>query len=1036
MIKDIKYQGHSAVPSDYECMDGELAGCYNLIPEDGALHPIMPPTIKFTLNVGEQLLWIHEMTGHTHYIIMVTTTSNNVTTQSLAWVCEENADAVGENPWTRHNIDGSTITGTPTINSIGNTLIVNDDNGVQHFLWKPDNVELVNSVETTVPKYLALGQKPPMLEITFGLHSDFAVWPNTKNTGDADAQYKGTYIEFGNIKEPIVPHLGNTEGDQSAFAKPKDLMARWGADHPLDDNAGNHEKFARENATHSIEGMEGGTDEEKSNIMAIKSLFSQSVFARLNSFVNEKGANENKFALPFFVRYGYRLYDGSYIMQSYPVLMIPNSRGPFFGIDGYRGLCLNDNQNDRVAFKIRGRVYGFLSSLVYTITSIPPNLTKWKDLITSVDIGVSAPIYTYDQAGEVLGWTNMDDADSWDEYYSISKLMKIAGVDRPTPAWGNDGILKTKDVFETMEAATFHTDSQGNYGDYFNSYDKGSGTVHDYRLPNYIATIPQRTKSEINKSATSAANFYVIKKFTLEELNTAYSQNQCNEADLDMEDGVLGGLLGRRTMSDDYHSHDTLKASLMYNFNGRMNYAGIERTPHNPLSPVIELPQASTMGVGSDWDIAVEIKNEMQTLTVKSATAKNSLEFPRWIFYPDSNAKFAYVKKGNITYKLKLTPHDLLNGAYWLSEDWLKYTIISSVDTSTAPSPTTGGFLEQNKVYTSNVYNPFVFEPTNINTVGTGKILGLCAAVKPLADDQYGKAPLYVFSTEGIWAMDTTARGTYASVWPLPRDVLNKVGDNYNAASITQLDDAVLFATDKGIMMLSGNQTQCITDAISSEFPFDIGTLPNNFLDFLDDDGYDTEALWLQPFSSFLASCRMIYDYNHQRIIVYNSSYNYAYVYSLKDHKWGMMVTNIDYGINSYPEALAVTDADTNGRRNVVNLSTEVLLDVNVKGLIITRPLKLDQPDALKTIDTIIQRGKFNFLDPQRTVKPIRSILFGSRDLYNWFLVSSSTDHYLRGFSGSPYKYFRIVALVDFVPDESVYGATIQYTPRYMNRPR
>ena len=356
--------------------------------------------------------------------------------------------------------------------------------------------------------------------------------------------------------------------------------------------------------------------------------------------------------------------------------------------------------------------------------------------------------------------------------------------------------------------------------------------------------------------------------------------------------------------------------------------------------------------------------------------------------------------------------------------------------TVTAPTPTTGGFLEQNKVYTSNVYNPFVFEPTNINTVGTGKILGLCAAVKPLADDQYGKAPLYVFSTEGIWAMDTTARGTYASVWPLPRDVLSKIGDNYNAASITQLDDAVLFATEKGIMMLSGNQTQCITDAISSEFPFNIAELPDSFASFLNDDGYDVNAMSLQPFSSFLASCRMIYDYNHQRIIVYNSSYNYAYVYSLKDHKWGMMVTNIDYGINSYPEALAVTDADNNGHRNVVNLSTEVLLDVNVKGLIITRPLKLDQPDALKTIDTIIQRGKFDFLKSGRTPKPIRSILFGSRDLYNWFLVSSSTDHYLRGFSGTPYKYFRLVALVDFLPDESIYGATIQYTPRYLNRTR
>jgi len=1013
MIKDIKYQGHTATPSDYECMDGELAGCYNLIPEDGALHPIMPPTIKFTLNEGEQLLWIHEMTGHTHYIIMVTTTSNNVTTQSLKWVCEENADAVGENPWTRHNITGSTITGTPTINSIGNTLIVNDDNGLRYFLWKPDNVELVNSVETTVPKYLALGQKPPMLEITFSLHSDFAVWPETKNLGNTyQSEYRGTIIEFGNLKEPVVPHLGNDDSSLTAWAKPKPVMEQ-GPEY--------QQKFAREYATYSIEGMEGDTDDEKSSIMTFKSMLSQAVFARLNSFVNEKGTNDNKFVLPFFVRYGYRLYDGSYIMHSYPVLMVPNSRGPIFALDGLRGLCLNDNDDNYVETKIRGRIYGCLSELVYTIASVPANLNKWKDLIISVDIGVSAPIYTYDQAGEVLGWTNMDadnDAD-WEPYYTISKVMKLGDKDVTSPTWG--GVKPLKTIFQSFDTAT----RNNGFGDYFNRYDD------PYKCPNYIATIPLRKTADVNKSITSEANFHVIKEFSLDELAV------CSETSLELEDGALGGLLGRKTMADDYHTHDTLKASLMYNFNGRMNYSGVERTPHNPLKPYVQFAQASAPG-GIGWQIAVSIKNEMQTLVVQSEQGSNNPNFPHWIFYPDANAKFAYIKHLGNTYELKLTPHDLLNGAYWLGDITKQDVTPTAMSGRSAPSPTSGAFLEQNKVYTSEINNPFYIPATGINTVGTGEIMGICAAVKALSQGQFGQYPLYCFTTEGVWALETSSTGSYIARQPVTRDVCT------NPDSITQLDDSVLFATDKGIMMLSGSQTQCITDAISSESPFNIAELPSSFTNFLGDDGYDVNAMSLQPFSSFLSECRMIYDYTHQRIIVYNSSYNYAYVYSLKDHKWGMMVTNIDYGINSYPEALAVTDAGTGGTRSVVNLSDEVLYNtvdneqvpVHVKGLIVTRPLKLDQPDALKTIDTIIQRGKFNFLDSQRTVKPIRSILFGSRDLYNWFLVSSSTDHNLRGFSGTPYKYFRIVALVDFLPDESVYGATIQYNPRYLNRPR
>ena len=994
MIKEVKYIGLTATPTDYQSDDGELAIAANIVPEDGALRPILPPSHKFTLNAGETVLWIHNMTAHTHYIIMLTTTNEGVTSQSLQWICEQEGD------WTRHDIDGSAITGTPTINSIGNTLVVNDDNGVQYFLWSTEGSA----------HYEALGQKPPMLDITFGLHSDFAVWPDTKNIGNSyQSEYRGTIIEFGNLKEPVVPHLGDDDSSLTAWAKPKPVMEQ-GPEY--------QQKFAREYATHSIEGMEGGTDDVRSSIATFKSMLSQSVFARLNSFVNEKGVGKNKFVLPFFVRYAYRLYDGSYIMHSYPVLMIPNSRGPVFALDGVRGLCLNDNDNDYVETKIRGRVYGFLSDLVYSIPTKPANLIKWKDLIMSVDIAVSAPIYTYDQAGYVWGWTNMDGDGAWDEYFSCSKITKLAGKDdysNFSPYWGpTNGINKFSDVFSDLEQRT----RQENYGQYYNRYN------NDYTTPNYIATIPQHNIADINNKITGTGNFYVIKQLTLEEIT------QGNDQGIDLEQGLLGGLLGRKTMNDDYHSHDTIKASIMHGFNGRMNYAGIERTPHNPLSPAVTFPQVGPLNSGASWEVAIQITNESQTLTLKSDDAQSTMQFPRWVFYPDTNAKFAFIKKGTSTYKIKLKPHELLNGSYWLCDDWIK-AVLQLPGTESFPTVSSGAFVERNKVYTSNVNNPFVFEPTNINTVGTGKILGICPAVRPLADDQFGKAPLYVFASDGLWAMDTTNTGTYASVWPLPRDVLSNDGNaNYNHKSITQLDDTVLFATDRGIMQISGGNTQCISEAINSEHPFDIDSLPGNLLSMLDDEGYDTDALQLLPFSQFLAGCRMIYDYVHQRIIVYNSTCNYAYVYSIKSNSWGMMITSIDYSINSYPDALAVTDDNT-----LVNLSVHD--DVgSVKGLVITRPLKLDYPNDLKTVDTIIQRGMFDFNNATRSLKPIRTILYASRDLYNWHLVYSSGNHYLRGFRGTPYKFFRVALITDLKSDESIHGCTVQYTPRMLNQPR
>lgn len=166
----------------------------------------------------------------------------------------------------------------------------------------------------------------------------------------------------------------------------------------------------------------------------------------------------------------------------------------------------------------------------------------------------------------------------------------------------------------------------------------------------------------------------------------------------------------------------------------------------------------------------------------------------------------------------------------------------------------------------------------------------------------------------------------------------------------------------------------------------------------------------------------MAYDYPHQRIILYNTSKSYAYVYSLKSNMWGMMYSDLMYNVNSYPEALAI-----NSNGEVVDFSEA--LDSTSKGLLISRPLKLNAPDMLKTVDTVIQRGLFR-------KGHVQSVLYGSRDLYNWHLVWSSKDHILRGFRGTPYKYFRIACVTSLSDDESIFGASLQFNPRQTNQPR
>jgi len=150
----------------------------------------------------------------------------------------------------------------------------------------------------------------------------------------------------------------------------------------------------------------------------------------------------------------------------------------------------------------------------------------------------------------------------------------------------------------------------------------------------------------------------------------------------------------------------------------------------------------------------------------------------------------------------------------------------------------------------------------------------------------------------------------------------------------------------------------------------------------------------------------------------------------MRSKRWGMMPSNFTEPVNAYPDAYVMTYENalvnvsehetSNPRSDAVNAKTQYL---------ITRPLKLDAPDILKTISTIIQRGQF-------AKGHVKQVLYASRDLSNWIPVWSSTDHYLRGFSGTPYKYFRILVIANLEADESIDGCSIQYEQRFTNRLR
>ena len=923
MNQEIKYSGFSAVPSDYECPDGQLATSLNLINEDNQLKPVFQPSELAELPSGYKVVYIHDTNTFTHYILL------NTGTNKLYWIDESIITDAAVKPVSSATIETELDKTSPrrelysfgsteiyNVYGIGNTLVVLTASGMHYLLWKGGT-----------EGYLYLGSKIPECPLSFGLQG-----------------------ELVRTDEFSISFNGISEGDI------------W-------------KEFSDDN----------------------KNKITDQVLAKVNKFIAEESTNKGRFIYPFFIRYAYRLYDGSLTMHSAPILMIASSDlSPQVFWNYIRG---------KGSYKEAAmRVFAMVHKLDYAVIeqSYINNLSKWKDIVRSIDIFCSKPIYTYDQNGKCERFAKSSEIDS----YCVCKHTNQAASTSTYP------LRYQKHTFNKLYAFT---------------YDPTNFTYPGGRL-----ILPRRSVDAVKEDIKNCSQFYMLESIKIEDLTTSRTL-------LNIEEDYLQSLVTREVMTDDYDSHDTIVPRYAFAYNSRLNIANIKKMlfPGYNAASVF----CYTDGYVGKWDdgpitptdfdykaaysVYIYIKQDGRDIIVRGdAYQLGSYDAPMlFIYYPNVNAYKAVIVMWNdfgFPYEVQLEQHGFLNGSFYFG-GWdnpeQKGTIptVSSISDCTIDVP--------NKIYTSEVNNPFYFPVLGINTVGTGEIKGICSAAKALSEGQFGQFPLYAFTTEGVWALEVSSTGSYSARQPITRDVC------INTYSITQIDSSVLFATDRGIMLISGSQTQCITDGIFSEAPFNVLDLP--CIDQLHAKlGHSADAcLPMQPFLGFLAGCQMVYDYVHQRIFVYNPTkvngspkYTYAYVFSLKSKMWGMVFTNLASTINAYSEAMAMTFDD-----KLVSFSDT---DEEVcKGLFITRPLKLEAADVHKTISSLIQRGHFQRGD-------VGTVLYGSRDLFTWHLVWSSKDHYLRGFRGTPYKYFRIAGLATLTDGKSIFGASVNFEPRHTNQLR
>jgi hypothetical protein len=917
MIKEIKYRGQTASPSDYEAPDGDFSMLLNAINDNGSIERLTNPKEVFVLEpktngATVNVEYVHKTSNFTHFIISeycsemreVNEVVTPYTYHKLYWRKETIAD---DTPSVGTDLGITIENGFSQITSVGNTLIILTDDGLRYFLWQDNN-------------YTYLGDRLPEISLSFGLQ----------------AQAKG----FATREETIR----NTEGVVNGY----------------------------------------------------KTSLSSQLIADTNTFISQL-KKEGKFIFPFFVRYAYRLYDGSLTMHSAPIFMACASDKRPVPLVFAEALSSDD---DYLRINSYVGLHCVYFDLDYAIKSTEQRdtLKNWEDIIKSVDVFISSPIYTYDQ--------NYKEDSYFKSEYNKNIAFRYADVNNNLSPYG---------IFAKHGGANYerwqHLDFIEDF--YGNSF-----------VANYTISLPKRNDDDIKNDIENCSLFYFLHKIDVKDLQT-------ERTIIPIKENYLNTLEVQEVMTDDYDSHDTIIPKFAHVYNSRLNLANIKKKLYNGGVT------SSLLCYSNKRNTIVRIFFHIKENGKEFCIANNIENFDHdnpflYIYYPNINAYKATVYFINIINEfdnalerceIPLTHHSFLNGAYaFVGWDGASF---SSTESSLVPSEDNTINLP-NKIYTSEVNNPFYFPVANINTIGVGEILGMNTVTQALSQGQYGQFPLYIFASDGIWSAGVSQTGGFSVINPLTRDVC------INSKSITAIDNAVLFASDKGIMMLAGGNVTCITNPIDNISSVDIKGLPK--ISALTENTNDFEDI--VPFKTYLVGCEIVYDYKHQHIILLNQNRKYIYVFSLKTNTWAIQEYRLTKSVHSYPEAYAVMDKTTETPEGFKTYTCR-LLDFSQESnetssnvFAVTRPMQLDAPNIHKTISSLIQRGVFDSKDT------LKQILYGSNDLVNWFVVWSSKDIYMQGFRGTPYKYYRIAFAGELSQTESFFGCTIEYNTRFTNKLR
>lgn len=910
--QEVIFKGLTNSPSDYDCQDGELATCLNLINEDGALHPIHQPVVaepNITLpNDSCSIRYVHNVThenkNHSHYIVNCT----NSSPYSWYWT-EKGGDG------TPHELNLGDFK-VNSVTAIGNIICFVGDKNILYAFWNKDSYNIFNKN---------------------AFNYTFSVTNTSGVEVDAIAQlgddFQGCFW---------TSSFGSQDYDNLIFegTKPNGTKTIWNA----------------------IDSM-------------------------INKAMSENGNTYFKYLV--FGVVALRLYDGTYSNISNLFVLCPKeSLNNSFYYNADKETIKNTEYYKFVRasgyiHRHRINVQLDLTGIEDFVQGVDVFLTKGTDFLY-LDKGYDATsTETVNNLKKRKGTITFERLKKSSLYREFDNLTFYHSVYITKEDLGKDiDLLNVQGTEESLSLADMGRTSIG--GSCAIAYNN---RLHLANIQNYINDIFSPNpiyKFELNSSGTS---------FPVEKINTILG----NYMDVPLTDEGWYDL--------EKQSSDT--AEVIAIIDNKYYY---KATVQYPLNPIFVVPFQDAKSV----KLYIKHKGKlMDEIGFRNINLHQSETFGMsYYIFNAENGIFSFMQK----YELSN------NGGVLTRRQGDTFTSTSSnfYDEASQKCDSDGAKIEQlaSLIKVSEAENPLVFPAKNSVQVGSSIILALAANTRPISEGQFGEAPLYAFTDEGVWVLMLSGEGTYVARQPANREICS------NPNGILQIDDAVLYPTNRGIMMQQGRNSICITDQLDG-YPFNFMEMKYAKQIIATNETESGEISYIR-FKDYLKSADMIYDYYNNRIIVFNPNQAYAYVYSLKSKMWGAMKNVFNKRVNIYPEAYA-----TNKEGKILNVYVDEPYS-NTPYFLCSRPLTISDKEVYKTIFTCIARGYFR----KEINGKCAIVLYGSNNLFDWYLIKTSVNEYLRGIAGSPYKYFRVALIGNLATNESISGLSAEFQERLQNKLR